>query len=295
MPEMEEIVFFKEPKLRDPYLIAAWPGMGGVAIIAAKYLIEKLKAEELGFISPEEFFELNGVYVQDSVVKDFQFPENKLYFAEGKGSRDWIIFTGESQPAANGYLLANFVLDVAEKFDVKRVHTFAAAPTHIHHTKKPRVSAAVTNSELLSELALYNINQLKEGSISGMNGLLLGAAKHRNIEGICLLGEIPVYTTHIANPRSSKAVLEALTQISDLEIDLNDMDKWAKDADKQIEDKIIQLKESFGEEASGLIDYFQRLAEQTAGEEQLPEHPSDELLEDIERFLKDQGEQKGGH
>jgi proteasome assembly chaperone (PAC2) family protein len=295
VPEMEEIVFFKEPKLRDPYLIAAWPGMGGVAIIAAKYLIEKLKAEELGFISPEEFFELNGVYVQDSVIKEFQFPENKLYVAEGKGARDWIIFTGESQPAANGYLLANFVLDVAEKFDVKRVHTFAAAPTHIHHTKKPKVSAAVTNSELLSELALYNINQLKEGSISGMNGLLLGAAKHRNIDGICLLGEIPVYTTHIANPRSSKAVLEVLTQISDLEIDLADMDKWAKDADKQIEDKIMQLKESFGEEASGLIDYFQRLAEQTAGEEQLPEHPSDELLEDIERFLKDQGEQKGGH
>jgi proteasome assembly chaperone (PAC2) family protein len=295
VPEMEEIIYFKEPKLRDPYLVAAWPGMGGVAIIAVKYMIEKLKAEELGFISPEEFFDLNGVFVQDSVVKEFQFPENKFYFAEGQGSRDWIIFTGEAQPAANGYLLANFVLDIAEKFEVKRVHTFAAAPTHIHHTKKPKVSAAVTDNELLNDLALYDINQLKEGSISGMNGLLLGAAKHRSIEGICLLGEIPVYTTHIANPRSSKAVLEALSQVSGLEIDIDDMDKWATEADKQIEEKINQLKDSFGEEASGLIDYFQRLAEQTASEEQLTEYPGDELLQDIERFLRDQGEQNSDH
>jgi proteasome assembly chaperone (PAC2) family protein len=291
--EIEDIILNKEPELRNPYLIAAWPGMGGVAIIAAKYLIEKLKAEEMGFIAPEEFFELSGVYVKDSLIKDSQFPESKFYFAQGSGDRDWIIFSGEAQPAGNSYLLANLVLDVAEKFNVKRVHTFAAAPSHIHHSRKPKVSAAVTHTELLDEINRYGINQLKEGSISGMNGLLLGAAKHRNIEGLCLLGEIPIYTTHIANPRSSKAVLEALVHISDLEIDLTEMDEWAKESDKQIEQKIAQLKESFGEEAIGLIEYFERLAEQTNDEEQQPEYVTEELLKDIEHFLKDKGDQKG--
>ncbi|MEA1958411.1 MAG: PAC2 family protein [Chloroflexota bacterium] len=291
---MDEITLFKEPELIAPYMIAAWPGMGGVSSIASRYLIDNLKAEELGILSPEEFFELSGVYIQDSIVNDFQFPENKFYFARGNGVRDWIIFAGEAQPVVNGYLMANIILDVAEKFGVKRVHTFAAAPSHIYHTKKPKVSAAVTDPELLSELGLCNISTLKEGSISGMNGLLLGAAKHRNIEGLCLLGEIPIYTTHIANPRSSKAVLQAITQITGLEIDLSDMDTWVKESDDQIEEKIVQLKESFGEEASGLIDYFQRLAEQTTPEEQQPEY-SEELLQDIERFLKDQGDQKDEH
>ena len=292
MAEIEEIILNKEPVLRNPYLIASWPGMGGVAIIAAKYLIEKLKAEEMGFIAPEEFFDLNSVYVKDSMIKDFQFPENKFYFAQG-GERDWIIFTGEAQPAGNGYLLANLVLDVADKFNVKRVHTFAAAPTHIHHTKKPKVSAAVTHIELIDEINRCGINQLKEGSISGMNGLLLGAAKPRNIEGLCLLGEIPVYTTHVANPRSSKAVLEALMKISGLQIDLADMDQWISESDKQIEQKITQLKESFGEEATGLLEYFERLAEQSTDEEQPPEQFTEELLKDIEHFLKDKGDQKG--
>ena len=32
-----------EPKLRDPYLVAVWPGMGHVALAAGYYLLAKLE------------------------------------------------------------------------------------------------------------------------------------------------------------------------------------------------------------------------------------------------------------
>ena len=292
---MEAINLYSEPKLRNPFMVAAWPGMGGVAIIAARYLTEKLGAQEFGSIAPEGFFDLSGVLIEDNIVRDIQFPENKFYLSRGSGGRDWIIFIGEAQPVMNGYRLANLVLDVAQKFKVKRLYTFAAAPTHIYHTKRPRLLAVATKPKLIPELEKYDVTLLKEGSISGLNGLLLGAAKQRNIDGICLLGEIPIYTTNIGNPRSSKAVLQVLAQMADLEIDLTDIDRWAGETDAQIEEKIAQLKESFGEEARELIDYFARLAEQTSAEEIQPEYRTDELLKDIERFLRDKGEQKGGH
>jgi len=292
---MEEIVLDREPKLRNPLMVAAWPGMGGVAIIAARYLTEKLGAQEFGSIAPEGFFDLSGVLIEESVVKDIQFPESKFYLAKNSEGRDWIIFIGEAQPLKNGYQLANLVLDVAQKFKVKRLYTFAAAPTHIHHTKRPRVLAVATKPGLIPGLERCDATLLKEGSISGLNGLLLGAAKQRNIDGICLLGEIPIYTTNIANPRSSKAVLQVLAQMAGLEIDMTDIDRWAEETDKQIEEKIYQLKESFGEEARGLIDYFEQLAEQTSAEEIQPEYRTEELLKEIERFLRDKGEQKGGH
>ena len=79
------------------------------------------------------------------------------------------------------------------------------------------------------------------------------------------------------------------------EIDLTDIDSWARDTGEQIEEKIYYLKESFGEEAKELIDYFERLAEQTSEEEFGPEFKTEELLKEIERFLKDKGEQKGGN
>ncbi|TEU02368.1 MAG: hypothetical protein E3J24_06285 [Dehalococcoidia bacterium] len=292
---MEAIRLDSEPKLRNPFMLAAWPGMGGVAIIAARYLTEKWGAKEFGSIAPEGFFDLSGVLIEDNTVRDLEFPENKFYLSRSRGRRDWIIFIGEAQPLMNGYRLANLVLDVAQKFGVKKLYTFAAAPTHIYHTKKPRVLAVATMPKLIRGLEKYDVTLLKQGSISGLNGLLLGAAKQRNIPGICLLGEIPIYTTHIANPRSAKAVLQVLAQMSNLEIDLTDIDRWVKETGEEIEEKIYQLKESFGEEAKELIDYFARLAEQTSEEELGPEYKTEELLKEIERFLKDKGEQKGGN
>lgn len=292
---MDEIRLHKEPKLKAPHMVAAWPGMGGVAIIATRYLAEKLQAEELGSIAPENFFDISGVFIENNVVKDIEFPPNHFYLAKNKAGRDWIIFIGEAQPVVNSYRMANVILDAAQRLKVQRLYTFAAAPTHIYHTKKPKVLGAVTDAELLPEPSIYDITPLKEGSISGLNGLMLGAAKERNIDAICLLGEIPIYTTNIPNPRSSKTVLQVLCQMEGLEIDMDDIEKWATETDAQIEEKIAQLKQSFAEEAQGLINYFDQLAEQTTAEDVKPEQHSEELLKDIERFLKDHGEQKGEH
>lgn len=295
LEKMEAIRLYREPKLKDPFMVAAWPGMGGVAIVAARYLRDKLGAQEFGSIEPEEFFDLSGVLIEDSIVKDMEFPEAKFYVWESGGRDDLIIFIGEAQPLMKGYTLANLVLDVAQKFRVKRLYTFAAAPTHIYHTKRPRVLAVATKPESIEELKGYDVTLLGEGTISGLNGLLLAVAKARNIDGVCLLAEIPIYTTHVANPRSSKAVLQVLSQMSGLEVDLSDMDSWARETDEEIEGRIDHLKRSFGEEARGLIEYFERLAEQTSAEEMQSEYRTDELVKEIERFLRGKGEQKGGN
>ena len=291
---MDEIIISKQPKGKNPSLVAAWPGMGGVAIIAARYLIDKLGAVEFGSIAPEGFFDLSGVLIEDSLVQEVQFPQSRFYYGSSGRGKNWLIFVGEAQPQMNSYRLANLVLDVAQRFSARRVYTFAAAPTHIYHTKKPRVLAVATEAALVPRPGEYEVGPLREGSISGLNGLLLGAARQRSMDGICLLGEIPIYTTNIANPRSSKAVLEVLSSISKLNIDLSDMDDWAHQTDAQIEERIGQLRETFGEEAQGLLDYFDQLAEQTTTED-VTGYRSEELLKDIERFLRDQGEQRGSH
>lgn len=295
---MEAIRLYTEPKLSNPLMIAAWPGMGGVAIVATKYLTERLDAQEFGSIEPDEFFDLGGVLIENSVVKEIGIPEGKFYFYESGEGNDLIIFMSEAQPQMKAYGLANLVLDVAQRFKVKRLYTFAAAPTHIYHTNRPKVLAAATNPKLVQELEKYDVTLLKEGSISGLNGLLLGVAKQRDFDGICLLGEIPIYTTQVANPRSSKAVLEVLTQMTGLEIDMTEIDSWAKETDREIEEKMAHLRESFSVEASELIDYFERLAAQKGGGEMQPDYSTDELVKEVERFLRekgDKGEEKGGH
>ncbi|MDY6917780.1 MAG: PAC2 family protein [Chloroflexota bacterium] len=279
-------------------MIAAWPGMGGVAIVAAKYLVERVDAQEFASIEPDQFFDLGGVLVEDSVVQDIGIPEGKFYCLEDNGENDLIGFMSEAQPHIKGYGMANLVLDVAQRYKVRRLFTFAAAPTHIHHTATPQVLAAATSPRLVQELGKYDVKLLREGSVSGLNGLLLGVAKKRGMDGICLLGEIPIYTTQVANPRSSKAVLDVFCRMTGLEVDLTEIESWAEETDREVEQKMAHLKEAFRDEARELIDYFERLSGQEAASEKQLDFSSEDLVKDIERFLKekgDEGENKGGH
>lgn len=285
---MEGITFHSEPELRNPSLIAAWPGMGGVAIIAARYLRDKLGAEELATIEPYNFFDLGAVSVHDQVVGEPEFPESKFYFWRSGGEKDLIIFLGEAQPVARGYQLANLVLDVAQRFKAKGVYTFAAAPSHIYHTSRPKILGAATEPRLAEELKGMDVTPMAAGTISGLNGLLLGVAKRRNMEGICLLGEIPIYTTPIPNPKSSKAVLEVLIKLLGIELDLAELDEWAKREEEEMGRNIAALRESHAEEAKRLLDYFDQLEQASAEEgiQELLELSTEELLGDVERFLK---------
>jgi proteasome assembly chaperone (PAC2) family protein len=181
---MKAVDLYKDPKLKNPVLVAAWPGMGGVALIAAKYLRDELGAEEFGQIAPFDFFDLNAVTVRDHVVEEPEFPEGKFYFWKGPKGKELIIFIDDAQPSAKGYQLANLVLDVAQNFKARKVYTFAAAPAHIYHTRKPRILGATTRPRLMDKLTKQGVVPMGAGTISGLNGMLLGVAHQRKLEGV---------------------------------------------------------------------------------------------------------------
>jgi uncharacterized protein (TIGR00162 family) len=223
------------PKLNSPVMLAAWPGIGNVSIIVATYLKRKLDFKELGEVEASHFFNPIGVVVKDNVVEAPQFPLSRFYYWKNKGEgSDIILFIGEDQPATKSYELANCVLDVGERFQVKRIYTCAAALTRIHHTEQPRVWGAATSEYASEDLTGYDLVQKGNLRISGLNGLLLGVAKERDIEGICLLGEVPMYATRIQNPMAALAILNILTTMLDIEIDMGELAQLAKETKEKM-------------------------------------------------------------
>ena len=203
---MKSVKIHREPKLVNPCLVAAWPGVGNVALIAATYLKDKLKAEEFGEIAPAGFFDIGGVFIKDNIIEAPQLPESKFYYWDSGGEgKDIIIFLSEAQPAFGAYEYAGMVLDLAERFGVKRIYTIAAALTE-HHPDQPRVLGAASSPELLEELEELEVVQAGDFYTAGMNGLLLGVAKGRDMEGICLLGETVKYAARMASRSCWKAL-----------------------------------------------------------------------------------------
>jgi uncharacterized protein len=241
---MEGVKFVKRPRLKNPYLLCAWPGMGEVAFKAATYLVDQLKAEEFAEIPPEDFFYLTGSIVQEGILNVPQFPYSKFYCWRNKtGENDLIIFISNAQPdlaKADDY--CKRIIYIAKSFKVKTIISFAAMPQAIDHTQQSKVWFTATSKEINNILTKYNFELLSEGQISGMNGLFLGMAKREGFGGFCLLGEIPLYTIQIENPKASYAVLDALARILKIQIDFNNLIDQTRGMEGEINKLLDYLK-----------------------------------------------------
>jgi len=239
------------PKLNNPNLLAAWPGVGNVAIIITTYLTSKMNFKDLAVIEPASFFDPTGVLVEDSIIEAPQFPQSRFYYRKNdkKEGNDLILFIGDDQPANKSYALSHTILDVAESFHVQRTYTCAAALTRIHHTEQPKVWGVGTNARMVSELRKLNLKQKGNLQIAGLNGLLLGVAKERDMDGMCLLGEVPSYASRMPNPMAALAVLKVLAGMLDLELDLGELTKIAQETSEK-------MKQAAAEAMGQYIDYF---------------------------------------
>jgi proteasome assembly chaperone (PAC2) family protein len=253
------------PKLNTPNLVAAWPGIADVATIAVGYLKKGLHFRDLGEVDAAHFFDPIGVTARDNVVEELQFPQSCFYYWKNKpGKSDLILFVGDDQPSVKAYELANCVLDVAQRFKSNRVYTCAAAITRMHHTEMPNSWGVATTKQLTSELKQHNLMQRGNLQIAGLNGLLLGVAKERGIDAMCILGEVPAYAARIHNPMAALAILRVLTEMLDVKIDLLELEQVAK----QTKDRLKQLAdEAMGEYIDLFTEPIWEQGEEEEGEE----------------------------
>lgn len=247
---MKNIIIKKKPRLKNPVLVAAWPGMGDVALKAAVYLKDKLGFQEFAEMSAGDFFHPSGVFLDNSLISVPQPPAGKFYFYKNPtGSNDIVLFITDAQPfIEKGYEYAHQIIDFALALRVKRVYTFAAMPIPMEHTQLPQVYVAATAKEILEEFVRKDLKVIPTGQISGLNGLILGVARERNLGGVCLLSEIPLYTIQIENPYASTAVLSILCRELNVTLDLSDLQKHGEQIASEIEHLIDYLKNPAEEE-----------------------------------------------
>ena len=208
-----------------PWLIAVWPGMGQVAVSAGYYLMAKLEMRALAEVAARELFDVEQVEVKAGLIRAGKLPRSQFFIGKDpSGQRDIIVFIGESQPPLGKYSFCKKILDFAAQSGVERVFTFAAMATNMHPQREPRVFAAATTPELLAELKQHGLQVLEEGQISGLNGILLGAAAEAGMNGGCLLGEMPHLFGGHPFPAAPLAILRKFAQLAGFELDLSELE-----------------------------------------------------------------------
>jgi hypothetical protein len=132
-----------------------------------------------------------------------------------------------------------------------------------------------------------------QGFISGLNGLLLGVAKRRELEAVCVMGEIPYYLQAAPwpYPKGSRSVLELFAKVLGIDLDLSRVDELARTVEENIEQFIDGLHGS-EEIPPGVTDEIERLrdAEQTEPGP-ITEEEQRKIMEHIDELF-DQGGRK---
>jgi len=261
------------PRLKSPVMICAWPGMGEVAIKAALYLKENLAFKEFARLETPEYFEPSGVLVKNGVLDLPKLTGGVFYFYKNpKKDNDIILFISDAQPnLGNSVHYAEEIIAFAEKQKVKRMYTFAALTVPIDHTQNSKVWMAAASKKLLEGFKDLNIKTLNEGQISGLNGLILGIAKSKNIEGACLLGEIPIYTIQIENPKASLVMLETLNTHLGLGLNFDALKEKVKFVEEEINKLIGYIKGELPANMPLSEEEIERIKKELAAFTKLPE------------------------
>lgn len=252
---MSIIVHIKEaPNLREPVLICGLPGSGYVGKIAVEHIVSEFKASQIGNLYSYSF-PPQVVIKNDGTAEPMK---NSLYALKGDGNvPDMLIFTGDSQPVTPeaNYEIADKVLEIAQEMGAKQVFTLAAFITGAF-VEKPRVFGTATEIDLVKMIEKNNVVIMNEGTITGMNGVLIGVGKIRGMKGISLLGETSGY---IIDAKASQAVLQVLSNIVGFKIYMASLESRSKETEAVIQtiEKMRGGQQEKGkEEASRELGYI---------------------------------------
>jgi len=221
-------------------MICGFPGSGYVGKLAIDHMIDELKATPFANIFSSSF--PPQVLIQSDGTADQM--KNTLYYSRGD-KNDLVLLSGDAQPITpeSEYEMAEEIVKICDTLDVKTIYTLAAYITGAF-SKNPKVYGTSTVLQIIKEFQKYDVSTMNSGSITGMNGLILGVGKRKGITGICLLGETSGY---VVDAKASKIVLETLIKILNLKLDLTGITKKAQDTEHLVKTIEEQMGQRAGE------------------------------------------------
>jgi hypothetical protein len=172
------------PTLENPIFVQGLPGFGNVGKIAAYLLVKFSSAKPFAELYSPSFPD----YVSISSKGICHLPRYEFHSAVTE-KNNFIIMTGDTQPSFDDvvahYDLCGETLDFVQKNGCKFLVTLGGAPVK---EEKAQVYVAATSQRLATEFMEKGAVIYSKGRVVGATGLMLGLAKERGLEGICLLG-----------------------------------------------------------------------------------------------------------
>jgi proteasome assembly chaperone (PAC2) family protein len=282
---MEHTNFLNRPRLRRPFLVAAfegWNDAGEAASTAVGFISAALEAETFARIDAEEFYDFQQtrptVRLDDDLRRSIEWPAVEFQAVElPTGEHDLILVRGH-EPNLRWRAFAREVLELAINMRVEMVVTLGALLADVPHTRPVQVVGSAGDPRLARR---FGLPQSRYEGPTGILGVLSDAAGRGTLPALSIWAALPHYVQASPNPRAALALVEKLGELLPLPLETAPLADATKAFDETVSELIADDPE--------LVGYVERL-EASHDEESSPltDVAPDQLVAEVERFLRDQ-------
>lgn len=279
--------------LHKPLLVASFVRKNGINTTAAAALMHRIRSHDLQPIAqfdPEQFFDFTQSRPQvrnEGDTRVIEFPRNRVHLERAtEGGRDALIVSG-IEPHLRWRHFSEELTNFARSFDVEAVLILRSFPANVPHTRPVLLRLTTTSEELSGELGLPQLQPSYEGPIDiGEVVASELAASGVAIGGMTVL--VPNYLGVVPNPMAVLGVTRTLDRLIGAETPTGQYEEAADNVRAQADEQ-MQASAEVREAVEAMEEQYESIAG-AAGEEDSDLPSVSDLLEDVERFLSNEGD-----
>jgi proteasome assembly chaperone (PAC2) family protein len=279
---LDHTILTRRPKLRRPFLLAAfegWNDAGEAATTALDAVGAALEADTFAVIDPEEFFDFQvtrpHVRVVDGGQRRIDWPAVELRAARLPGNERDLILVRGVEPNLRWKTFAGEVVELAGRFGVEMMVTVGALLADVVHNRPVPVVGSTSDPALADRLGL--VTSSYEGP-TGILGVLAEAARQAGIPAVGLWAALPAYVNAVPNPHAAVALIERLQSLLPLSVDTSPLRRQTEAFDRTVDEALAE-----DPELAGYVEQLQADAEEGPSLDDRP----DLLVAEVERFLRE--------
>jgi proteasome assembly chaperone (PAC2) family protein len=299
---MDHVRWMAQPTLHRPTVIAAftgWNDAGDAASNSVRHLIEAWKAQPLAEIDPEEFTDFATVRphvrLDAGMTRSIVWPTVGLWSASTPGG-DVILLLGP-EPSLRWRLFGEQVMAAAGKYEATMLLTLGALLADVPHSRPVQLMGTATDQAMIER---FDLQRSRYEGPTGIVGVLHDAASHIDLASASLWAAVPAYASQVPSPKAALALVERTCEMLGCPASTARLVADAGEYDARVS--------AFVGDDDDLIGYVSRL-ESLADSGELDDDDddddeqevvatevtdearlnSDELMAEVERFLRDQG------
>ncbi len=258
-----------------------WTDAGGAATCAVGYLAEQWHSHAFASIDPEDFYDFTSVRPQVRLGTDNQreivWPQNRFLSGRTQEGRDVVLLLGV-EPQLRWRTFGQCVTSVAESLGVEAVFTFGAMLTDVPHTRATPVRVSSADPGLALR---FGLSAPRYQGPTGIVGVLQHAFAKVGIPVASLMAQVPHYVPSTPSPKAALALVRRISTMLEMSVKTSSLE-WAAARYEREVSEVVAADDD-------IASYVRQLERRADGGELGDMVNGDNLVEELERFLREQG------